>query len=192
MAREIMDNLYAQNRNFIFGYWHSDLILATRIGAEEARNRPIVVMASPSRDGAMIAENMASQGLTVVRGSSGRDGASAFRIFAKHLRGGMNGSMAVDGPKGPREVVKVGPIRFAQMTGTPLVPFALGYKKRWVIRSWDHLRIPHPYSQATALCGNPFYFPREMTSEEIDVGTRNFGLALMELRARLPYDNHLE
>ncbi|MCA9425407.1 MAG: lysophospholipid acyltransferase family protein [Candidatus Omnitrophica bacterium] len=190
--REIMEDLYARDQNFIFGYWHSDLILATRIGSEEVKRRPIAVMASPSRDGAMIAENMASQGLVVVRGSSGRDGANAFRHFAKHLREGMNGSMAVDGPKGPREEVKVGAIRLAQMTQTPVVPFALGYKKRWMTRSWDHLRIPHPYTQATAICGEPFFFPRDMSTEEIEQGTKEFGRALMELRRRLPYDNILE
>jgi len=187
-----MDELYSQDRNFIFGYWHSDLILATRIGAEELPKCPIAVMASPSRDGAMIAENMASQGLTVVRGSSGRDGANAFRLFAKHLRNGMNGSMAVDGPKGPREEVKVGAIRLAQMTGVPVVPFAVGYEKRWVMKSWDHLRVPHPYSNAVAVCGAPHYFPREMTPEEIEEGAHAFKRALMELRSSLPYDNRLE
>lgn len=189
--REPMDRLYRENQNFIFGYWHSDLILATRIGAEEHKSRPIVVMASPSRDGAMIAENMASQGLRVVRGSSGRDGASAFRMFAKELRNGLNGSMAVDGPKGPREEVKIGPIRLSQMTGVPVVPFAIGYQRRLVIGSWDHLRVPIPYTKAYAICGDPFFVPRNATPEEIELVAKVFRDALIELRARLPYDSVL-
>lgn len=189
--RTPMDRLYLENQNFIFGYWHSDLILATRIGAEEQRNHPIVVMASPSRDGAMIAENMSSQGLKVVRGSSGRDGASAFRMFAKELRAGLNGSMAVDGPKGPREEVKVGAIRLSQMTGVPVVPFAIGYRRRFMIGSWDHLRVPIPYTKAYAVCGEPFFVPRSATSEETEEAARKFREVLIELRARLPYDSVL-
>ena len=187
-----MDSLYARKQNFIFTYWHSDLILATRIGAEELKHHPIVVMASPSRDGAMIAENMASQGLTVVRGSSGRGGATAFRSFAKHLRSGMNGSMAVDGPKGPRLQVKVGAIRLSQMTGVPVVPFAIAYKKRWVTRSWDRLRIPHPYSKAIAICGEPLYFPRQMTPEEVEEAALRYRQVLIGLRQRLPWDIELD
>lgn len=189
--RSPMDRLYSENRNFIFGYWHSDLILATRIGAEEHKVRPIVVMASPSRDGAMIAENMASQGLKVVRGSSGRDGAGAFRSFARELRNGLNGSMAVDGPKGPREEVKIGPVRLSQLTGVPLLPCAIGYRKRIVIGSWDHLRVPLPYSKAFAICGEPFHISREATPEEVEEEARRYRDVLMDLRTRLPYDFQL-
>ncbi len=190
--RENLDELYAKKENFIFTYWHSELILATHSGAQEAKICPIVAMTSPSRDGAMIAENMTSQGVKVVLGSSGRGGAGAFRQFVKDLKSGMNGSVAVDGPKGPRNVVKPGPIRLAQMTGLPAVPFAIGYKKRWVTRSWDRLRIPYPYTTATIVCGRPLFFPRDMGPEEIDESAARLGRGLMELRNRLPYDNDLE
>src|SRR3990170_5739684 len=54
--RSHLDRLYADQRRFIYAYWHSDLVLVARIGIEELARNPIVAMASPSRDGLVVAE----------------------------------------------------------------------------------------------------------------------------------------
>jgi len=186
--RRPIDELYAKGQRFIYAYWHADLILATHIGATELKHGPIVVMASLSRDGYLLAELMARDGLTIVRASSRRGGMEGFMAFARHLRSGMIGSIAVDGPRGPRRVVKNGVIRLAQMTGTPILPCAVGYRRKITLNSWDRLRIPVPFSSATVICDSPIFVDSEMTREKADAAAEDLGSVLTKLRERLPYD----
>jgi lysophospholipid acyltransferase (LPLAT)-like uncharacterized protein len=186
--RQPMEDFYATDRPFIFANWHSDLIMALRIGLEELQRHPIVVMVSPSRDGLMMADFLGGGGMTVVRASSKRDGMEGFMAFARKLRSGMNGSLAVDGPRGPRRVVKNGVIRLSQMTGVPIIPFAVGYRRKITIASWDRLRIPLPFTAASAVCGTPIHINRRLSIEESDIEAEKLGRILVDLRGRLPYD----
>jgi lysophospholipid acyltransferase (LPLAT)-like uncharacterized protein len=186
--RQSAEDFYAADRPFIFAYWHSDLIVALRIGLEELHRHPIVVMVSPSRDGLMMANLLGGGGMTVVRASSNRGGMEGFMAFARKLRSGMNGSMAVDGPRGPRRIVKNGVIRLSQMTGVPIIPFAVGYERQVTIGSWDRLRIPLPFTTASAVCGTPIHINRKLSLEESDAEAEKLGHILVDLRKRLPYD----
>ncbi|NOY05942.1 MAG: hypothetical protein GXO82_04835 [Chlorobi bacterium] len=56
-----------------------------------------------------------------------------------------------DGPRGPRHEMKMGAVRLAQKTGTPLILFAVGFKKYWSLRSWDGFQIPKPWTKAIIL-----------------------------------------
>lgn len=186
--REPMERLYAEGKPFIFAYWHSDLMLASRIGIEELARRDIVVISSSSRDGQIIGENLARQGMLVVWGSSRRGGVEAFLAMAKKLRAGLNGSIAVDGPRGPRREVKEGVIRLAQLTGHAILPCSVGYKHCVTFNSWDKLRIPLPYTESVAICGEPMYVDPGLGHHDLSEPTARLAQALVDLRQRLPYD----
>lgn len=186
--RSHIEHLYETNQPFIFSYWHSDLIMACRIGIEELARRNIVVITSTSRDGQIVGEHLARQGMTVVWGSSRRGGVEAFLNMAKQLRSGMNGSIAVDGPRGPRREVKEGVIRLAQLTGHAIVPCAVGYKRRITFSSWDRLRIPLPFTESVVICGEPMYVDAGIDRRNLSEPIAQLTQALMDLRQRLPYD----
>ncbi|HAN93250.1 MAG TPA: hypothetical protein DCQ33_14390, partial [Nitrospira sp.] len=65
-----------------------------------------------------------------VRGSSTRGGAEAFRQLIRLGRSGGNLVLTPDGPKGPRQVVKVGVVQLARATGLPIIPMAFGCSKK--------------------------------------------------------------
>lgn len=186
--RTPLERLYTDRIPFIFAYWHQDLVLATRLGGEETRRQPIVVMTSPSRDGQVVGEIMGRQGLTVIHGSSKRGGYEAFFGLVKHMRTGMNASIAVDGPRGPHREVKEGVIRLAQMTGHVILPCAIGYERRVEFRSWDRLRVPFPFSRAAAACSQPISIPRDLDREEVPQTAAELKRILMETRKQLPYN----
>lgn len=186
--RSPLDRLYAEGQRFIFAYWHSDLILVLRMGVEEVARNPIVAMASPSRDGQLVAELLSRGGMNIVRASSDRSPMQGMREFARNLRAGQNGSMAVDGPKGPRRVVKNGIIRLAQMEGVPILPCAVGYQRKIVLNSWDRLRIPYPFSKAAGICGEPIYYGKELSKDRISDAAADLAKVLNDLRQSLPYD----
>jgi lysophospholipid acyltransferase (LPLAT)-like uncharacterized protein len=186
--RNHIEHLYETNQPFIFAYWHSDLILACRIGIEELARRKIVVITSTSRDGQIVGENLARQGMEVVWGSSRRGGVEAFLNMAKQLRSGLNGSIAVDGPRGPRREVKEGVIRLAQITGHAIIPCAIGYKRCVTFSSWDRLRIPFPFTETSVICGEPQFVDAGIDRRNLAEPTSRLAQALVDLRQRLPYD----
>ncbi len=186
--RSPMEQLYETGQPFIFAYWHSDLILACRIGIEELARRKIVVITSTSRDGEIVGHNLARQGMSVVWGSSRRGGVEAFLSMAKQLRSGMNGSIAVDGPRGPRREVKEGVVRLAQLTGHAILPCAIGYKHCKTFNSWDRLRIPFPFTESSVICGEPIYIDSNIDRRNLAEPTARLAQALMDLRQKLPYD----
>lgn len=186
--RTPMDTLYAQNQPFIFAYWHADLVVAARVGVEELARKQIVLMTSNSRDGRIIGDIMARQGMTIVSGSSRRGGMEALMGLAKNLRAGMNGSIAVDGPRGPRREVKEGIIRLAQMTGHPILPSAIGYRRCYTTSSWDRLRIPLPFTSSSVICGDPIFIGKEVSRDMTGQLADSLGETLAQLRQRLPYD----
>ncbi len=188
IGRDIIERLYETNQPFIFAYWHSDLVLACRIGIEELARRQIVVITSNSRDGQIVGENLARQGMTVVWGSSKRGGVEAFLAMAKQLRSGLNGSIAVDGPRGPRREAKEGVIRLAQFSGHAILPCAIGYKHCITCKSWDRLRIPLPFTESVVICGEPMFIDPGLDRASLAEPTARLAQTLMDLRQQLPYD----
>lgn len=189
---EIIDELYRKRQPFIFAYWHSDLILATQIGGEEQKQHPIAVMSSQSRDGQIIGNILERLGLTVVSGSSRRGGMEAFLTLAKHFRAGLNGSIAVDGPRGPRHIVKPGVIRLAQLTGHAILPCGVGYKRLVHLKTWDRLRLPCPFTEVTATCSEPMFIDSRLGRDELAGPIQALQSRLMDLRKKLPYNCVLE
>ena len=85
----------------------------------------------------------------------------------KAFRDGWNISLMVDGPKGPRRVIKPGILLLASATGTPVIPAIIVVK--WCIRvnSWDHMIIPIPFSPSVELNGRPIMVPRNLSENEL-------------------------
>ena len=68
----------------------------------------------------------------------------------------------VDGPTGPKGIVKPGLISMAQMSGAAIVPVIISAKKVWMTRSWDRFLIPKPFSEVTIEWGQPLVVPRDL------------------------------
>lgn len=129
----------------IICFWHDNIFL----GTFHFRRRGIVVMTSQSFDGEYIARFIQRFGYGAVRGSSTRGGIGALIELIKLMKThGAAASMTVDGPKGPRRVVKDGVILLAKKTGNPLLPFVVTPRRRWTVKSWDKMQIPHPFTTA--------------------------------------------
>ena len=74
--------------------------------------------------------------------------------------------IAIDGPKGPIFEPKGGAIYIAQKSGLPIV-IATGYvNKKWILKTWDRMEIPKPFSKAILYTGDPFYIDRDMKMED--------------------------
>jgi lysophospholipid acyltransferase (LPLAT)-like uncharacterized protein len=141
------------DRPWVLSFWHGTQwpLLAWR------RRRRTVVLVSLSRDGAMQARALAVQGFRVVRGSSSRGGARGLAAVVRAMkREGADAAFAVDGPRGPRGVVKGGAIVAARAADAVLVPIA-GAVRRGVVleRAWDRFAIAWPFTRVDVTLGAP-------------------------------------
>jgi len=143
----------ASDRPWVLAFWHGTQwpLLAWR------RRRRTVVLVSLSRDGSMQARALAVQGFEVVRGSSSRGGARGLAAVVRAMkRGGVDAAFAVDGPKGPRGVVKGGAIVAARAAGAVLVPAAGRVRRGIVLRgAWDRFAIAWPFTRVDVMLGDP-------------------------------------
>ncbi len=156
-GHEQMDELYRQGRNIILAFWHAQQLMVP-LGYRGTRGN---VLISQHQDGEIIARVIARFGHGAVRGSSTRGGALALRELIRLGRSGTDLVMTPDGPKGPRQVAKLGVVQLAKVTGLPIVPLAFGCSKknssRAGIDSWSRT-----HGHEGSICGEPLSGFREM------------------------------
>ena len=140
-GHEAVDALYREGRHIILAFWHAQqLMIPTGY-----RGTGSHVLISQHGDGEIIARIIARFGHDAVRGSSTRGGAGALRALIKLGRSGRDVVVTPDGPKGPRQVAKLGVVQLAKATGLPIVPLAFACSKknssRAGISSWSRIRL---------------------------------------------------
>jgi lysophospholipid acyltransferase (LPLAT)-like uncharacterized protein len=94
-----------------------------------------------------------------VRGSSTRGGVRAIYDLAQKLKSGIDVGITVDGPRGPRFVVKPGPIQIAKRSGAAILPITSASKRHKTFSSWDAFEMPYPFTKVTVRYGEPVVVP---------------------------------
>ncbi len=135
-----MDNVHPG----IYPFWHRCVLGAVWI----FRHRNLAVLTSQSRDGEFIARVIQQFGYVPIRGSSSRGGQRGLLEMRSHVMGGLGAAFTIDGPRGPRYIAKKGPVVLARTTGVPITAFYVALEKAWVLKTWDTMMIPKPFSRA--------------------------------------------
>jgi len=154
----------------IYALYHGCMIALLGI---HPRQRTTILI-SNSRDGEIISRGCHGFGFSTARGSAGKGGVKGTLELLEAARQGQSLAFMVDGPRGPRQEVKLGIIRIAQMTGLPIVPIGLSARSVYHPGSWDRFTATSWASPMVTIFGEPLLVP-ESASE----------LELEELRAQL-------
>lgn len=150
-GREHVSRIFAQGQQAILAFWHAQqLMMPLAIPGLKAH-----ILISQHRDGELICRIVARFGLDAVRGSSTRGGAEAFRRLVRLGRSGGNLVLTPDGPKGPRQVAKVGVVQLARATGLPIVPMAFGCSKKNSLRAGTVSSCPIRSRKESFFGGSP-------------------------------------
>jgi lysophospholipid acyltransferase (LPLAT)-like uncharacterized protein len=160
---ENYDQFWRLGKPVIFTLWHGRLLPCTHFH----RQQGIVTLISQHRDGEYITRVVRRWGFTAVRGSTTRGGLDALRELIQHVRGGRSLAITPDGPKGPREKMKPGPVLIAQRTGAPIIPVVSGASRASYFGGWDRFLIPHPFARLRIAYGEPVFVPRRAGEGEI-------------------------
>lgn len=144
----------------LVGTWHNRILILPLCYEWLCRSRrPLTVLTSASRDGALLARIVAAFGIGAVRGSSSRGGMAAVRELRKLLKAGRDVVITPDGPRGPAYQINPGLLFLAAKTGIPLMPIRVEYESFWEMRSWDKFRIPKPFSRVRVWMLPPVHIP---------------------------------
>ena len=164
----------------IFPTWHNRLFAIGPARAKYFSKNGLAVMASASKDGAMIAAAMAVFGVDVVRGSSSRRSRAAIVGVMRKIKEGSFVGLTPDGPRGPRYVVQPGLVKLAQACQVPVVPIHVEYSRAWRFNSWDQFRVPKPFSKVTVILGTALDVPRELDDDAFEAQRLRIEGALKE------------
>lgn len=166
----------------LYACWHQNALSTVLAHAW----RQLTILVSRSFDGEVIAFVCKHFGIQSARGSSSRGGREALREMIKLARDGYELGITVDGPRGPRYEVKHGIIMLASRTGIPILPTAsLGRRTYTLYKSWDHFRVPKPFTEVLVLYGTPMVVESEISDQRIAQLQQELAAALLDLDQQL-------
>jgi lysophospholipid acyltransferase (LPLAT)-like uncharacterized protein len=149
-----------EGRPYLHAFFHDQLLMMTYSYLGKVHGRRLTVLSSRHRDGEYVARVLERFGHLMVRGSTGRGGASGLKEVIRHLRGGLDAAFAVDGPRGPRHRVQIGVVEAARLGRAPIVPVAFAASKK---------KLSDPGTPSSSLCHS-----REASSSTV---TRSLSLS---------------
>ncbi len=166
-------------QKMIVAIWHQRILVVMGYARRFGGYKPSV-MISRSRDGEMIAKVYSRFNFRPIRGSSSKGGKEALVDMVEDLVHHQLAVHILDGPRGPRGVVKPGLIVMAQLSGVPIVPVYISVNRAWVLDSWDSFIVPKPFSTVVIRWDSPIYVPESMDSEVFENTRKNIERHLKE------------
>ncbi len=164
----------------LYAMWHGDFFPIFRYASHSGT----YIVVSRSSDGEILARVVEAAGFRTVRGSSTRGATRAMVDLIRVVRSGADAAIAVDGPKGPRLVVKAGIILLAKKTGCPIVPLGAAMSRYKQFASWDRFRLPLPFARALLIAGTPIRVPADASEQLLETRRVELQTSLMELGDR--------
>lgn len=161
--RAPVDEIMSGPEGLIALFWHGRIAqgMACR---PLLRDKPRKVMISLSPDGEFMSKAAARLRIPPVRGSTGKaaaskGGARAFREALVFIRSGGVMILTPDGPRGPAEVLPIGPVQMARTAGCPVFVMSLAASPALTLNSWDKARIPLPFARGQVVLEGPLRLP---------------------------------
>jgi len=182
--RVILD-LLGQGRGVIFVTWHGRLMMAPTAWPGTT---PVHLLVSRHGDGELIARAMGHFNMIMVRGSTHRPererdkgGSAAMREMLAALKQGHSIGITPDGPRGPAMHLSAGVIALAQLSGAPIVPFAVCTGRYHALGTWDKFHFALPFSKGAVVVGEPIDIERRINGPAREAARRQVETALMEV-----------
>lgn len=169
--------LAAQKQPLVFCLWHDEIFPVWRLSGE----LKVAAVVSRSNDGELLSRVAQKCGIPTIRGSSSRGGAAALHGAVTAMRkDNLLPCVTVDGPRGPRHMVKDGVFFMAHHGEALLVPLRIFNQKVKRLGSWDKFQLPLPFSRGRLVMGEPYAMQAKDTSKEALKAERAILAAKME------------
>ncbi len=159
---ESIRELRNRGENFILAFWHGTMLIPWYMH----RNMRMLGIISQSKDGEILARILKRWNYKVTRGSSSQGGEVSLGVMVDYAK--FEGCVCItpDGPRGPRHELKAGAVVSAKKSGVPLILLGVGYKSKYVLKSWDEFEIPKPFSEVRLIYSEPIMINKDASYEE--------------------------
>ena len=153
-----------EDKSIIFSVWHGHLLSIVY----DLRNLKINALAGTHKDADLISQIATKWGWNMIRGSSKKNGAIAYKKMLQLLNRSTNTMLFItpDGPSGPARIPKNGIIGLAQNCKVGIVPIKVHYTKSWGFKNWDTFYVAKPFGNITIDYGKPIYFNKSQNIEK--------------------------
>lgn len=149
-----------EGQPFITCFWHGRLIMLA-FAWKWKKEKDFHMLISSHNDGQLISTIVQRLGIKSFAGSSSKNGTEAFRSILSFLKKGNHVGITPDGPKGPAFEPKDGLIKAAYLAQVPIVPITFSTSRKKIMKSWDKLLLPKPFSKGVILWGRPIIPPKK-------------------------------
>ncbi len=152
----------------LFAVWHELSV----VGIYWYRHRGGSALVDDSWRGDVLAGVLNHFGFKDFRISSGnrpRKDARGVLGFVRYLRGGHDGTVAPDGPRGPARVPKPGILHIAARSGNVIVPAGAYFSHKIRLKRWDDYQVPLPFSRCHLVFGEPIRVPPDFKGREAEL-----------------------
>ncbi len=166
--QQAIEKLRNNNEKYVVAFWHGSMIVGWFIHRPKKKEK-ISALVSQSKDGEYLSTMLAQWGLTMIRGSSHIGGKEAMQLMNDAIVSGSSLAITPDGPTGPRHRMKMGAVRLAQKTNTPLLLCGIAMAEKKQLRSWDKFEIPKPFTKIAVCYSNPITVPPELQGESLNL-----------------------
>ena len=170
----------------IYCFWHQCVLPGTFY----FRHSRAVILISSSYDGELITRVARCFGYGAVRGSSTRGASEGLRGLKTGIENNRSAIFTADGPRGPIFRTKMGPVKLAQMTGSPIGAFHVQPEHAWTMRSWDKFMIPKPFTRIVVSWVKNMRVPADLPEDQFE--TKRDELNANLERARLLALDHFK
>lgn len=188
--RAPVDEAMAAPGGLIALFWHGRIAqgMACR-PLLAAKPRRVLISLSP--DGQFIAKAAERLRIPPVRGSAGRDGRGASKrgavAFLEALRFIREGGVMIlnpDGPRGPREVLPLGPVQLARAAACPIFIMSLAARPAMRLTSWDAAQIPWPFAIGQVVLEGPIWLDANADAEGLEAAREDWQSRMRAGQAR--------
>jgi hypothetical protein len=162
-----LERLRSEDKNFVAVFWHGSMMIGWFL-LRPSESGIVSALVSRSNDGEFLSTILEKWGFTMIRGSSHIGGAEAMQLMTDAVRSGSSLVVTPDGPRGPRNEMKMGAVRVAQKTGVPLIMIGVASRKKKILRSWDAFEVPFPFSSISAVYSEPIIVPPDLDGAALD------------------------
>jgi lysophospholipid acyltransferase (LPLAT)-like uncharacterized protein len=171
-------------------FWHGRIALAVTC-RKIVLKRSWRAMISLSPDGEFVTKAAARLGFPAIRGSTGRrawgkgkGGGPAFMEALDFIAAEGGVIVTPDGPRGPAEIMQAGPIMLAKRAQTRVFLAGLASRPTLRLNTWDHTRLPLPFSRGCALIEGPLRIPADADRAAIEALREDWQRRLVALQAK--------
>lgn len=139
-----IEPLFLPTEATIVAFWHGRMLPCWYA----FRQLHPVGIVSKSKDGEILSHLLEAWGYSLIRGSSSSGGSEVLQQMTKSALDGKIILITPDGPRGPKEVCKVGAIIASQRSQVPILLVKPQVESSYIFtKSWDNFSLPLPFTK---------------------------------------------